>query len=304
MQEQHGISIHRGTVCLDNIFQESRFNNRIDPQITVQYRNNGNDAAVNADGGQLRRLFDNLYSFAQQSLDCGGGMIDIEVRNCSGCVPGSHRSLFPAGPSVRTRIEIRRHTPEQHRAALLQGMRSSACDIITTMAAIVRELAGNMHCEIYCSGIRFIIWLPRTNALHQELFETSGQRRRILIVDDDKNIGKLYARKLEREGHRPVFAESGRSALELFRAAPESFDLIVTDVMMPGMTGVRFMEKILSIRPDIPFIVSSGHLGIDVKKNRSFLSKADAYLEKPCNLDRFAEAVRESLHKRKRAGTV
>ncbi len=82
--------------------------------------------------------------------------------------------------------------------------------------------------------------------------------RRILVVDDEAPILSVTARALERLGHEPVLASSGNDAGKRFADDPASIDLLVTDVMMPGIDGIELARRLRAQRPDLPVIVTSG----------------------------------------------
>ena len=106
---------------------------------------------------------------------------------------------------------------------------------------------------------------------------------RILFVDDEPAIVRLQKNALSRLGYTVTAMESSQIALEAFEAAPDDFDLVVTDMTMPGMTGDRLAGKIKQIRPAIPIILCSGYnekLPQDMRPDLSF----DRCLMKPITL--------------------
>jgi CheY-like chemotaxis protein len=75
---------------------------------------------------------------------------------------------------------------------------------------------------------------------------------RILFVDDEKNLVEVAHEQFEALGYTVVAKHNGRDALKAFRKEPDSFDLVITDMTMPHMTGDILAKKILEIRPDMP----------------------------------------------------
>ena len=86
---------------------------------------------------------------------------------------------------------------------------------------------------------------------------SKGQER-ILLVDDEKDVAFAGRKMLERLGYDVIVKMDGREALELFRAGPDRFDLIITDQAMPGMSGTELAKELTSIRADIPVILCTG----------------------------------------------
>jgi CheY-like chemotaxis protein len=123
----------------------------------------------------------------------------------------------------------------------------------------------------------------------------SGQER-ILFIDDEPalvNMGKAF---LESLGYDVVTETSSREALALFIRQPDGFDLVITDMTMPEMTGERLAKELRRIRPDIPIILCTGfthHLNEEEAKAIGI----DAFLMKPFGLRELAETVRTVLQK-------
>jgi CheY-like chemotaxis protein len=80
----------------------------------------------------------------------------------------------------------------------------------------------------------------------------------ILLTDDEEAIILLERKILERLGYRVTVCKDGVDALAVFRENPNSFDLVITDVAMPNMTGDQLARELISIRPDIPIIICTG----------------------------------------------
>ena len=86
----------------------------------------------------------------------------------------------------------------------------------------------------------------------------TGGDERILLVDDDESVVKLEEQILKRMGYKVTSRLHSFEALEAFKAGSDSFDLVVTDMSMPKMTGVQLADALISIRPDIPIIICTG----------------------------------------------
>ena len=81
---------------------------------------------------------------------------------------------------------------------------------------------------------------------------------RILYVDDERELVKISKKMLSQLGYRVNIRTSGPEALKLFRAQPNKFDLVITDLTMPKMTGEQFAKEIIRIRPEMPIILCTG----------------------------------------------
>ncbi len=124
--------------------------------------------------------------------------------------------------------------------------------------------------------------------------EMSRGTERILFVDDEPALAGLGKEVLEALGYQVQAYGDSREAWARFGADPESFDLVITDLTMPGMTGAELAEKILALRPGIPVILTTGYSDILTEDEARELGVRE-YLLKPVCTARLAEVVRRVL---------
>ena len=171
---------------------------------------------------------------------------------------------------------------------------------LSVVHGIIKEYGG--YISVYSEpgkGSTFRVYLPSIvatqvtgeNGAAQPL---PGGTERILLVDDDLAIVKLETLVLEIKGYRVTGMTSSKEALKLFQQAPRDFDLLLTDMTMPGMTGVELSLRIHAIRPEIPIILCSGFSElIDGGKAREL--GLQAFLMKPVLRKDLAETIRKVL---------
>ncbi len=113
-------------------------------------------------------------------------------------------------------------------------------------------------------GATFTVFLPMLEkceltpgSMSQEALP--GGKEHIFFIDDEMPIVKLNKMTLERLGYKVTTSTSSLEALEAFRVAPGSFDLVITDMTMPNMTGDKLAAELIKIRPDIPVIICTGY---------------------------------------------
>jgi len=147
-------------------------------------------------------------------------------------------------------------------------------------------------------GTVFEVLFPLTEADAQpddgkaEDFPTGNEK--ILFIDDEASILKLAKKRLEMQGYQVEAKNNPVDALELFRSNPDRFDLIITDMAMPKMTGDKLAQAILSVRPEMPIILCSGYSDrIDVEKAAALSIRK--YIEKPLNMSDFMISIRKVL---------
>jgi PAS domain S-box-containing protein len=116
----------------------------------------------------------------------------------------------------------------------------------------------------------------------------------ILLVDDEEAIRVLGEQALSKHGYHVLTTADGESALELYRQRQEQIDLIIMDLLMPGMGGMRSLEKILEVDPHAKVVISSGYI-FERHPKRGIEKGARGYLNKPFDIKKMLKVVREVL---------
>ncbi|RPI99450.1 MAG: response regulator [Candidatus Aminicenantes bacterium] len=117
---------------------------------------------------------------------------------------------------------------------------------------------------------------------------------RILVVDDDRVQAESLSAMLERLGYVSTFATESLKALEMLRADPEAFDIIVTDQNMPHMAGTTLAEEAMRIRKDLPILICTGCLDKSGQEKTARLGIREI-ITKPFTLHEMAAAIRRAL---------
>ncbi len=147
-------------------------------------------------------------------------------------------------------------------------------------------------------GTSFTVYLPIVQSDIKPALQTdvpvTGGNERILFVDDEKTLVDLGCQMLERLGYHVECRTSSIEALELFKSRPDQFDLVITDMTMPNLTGDRLAREIMAIRTDIPVILCTGFSEqISAESARDIGVKE--FMLKPLVMDRLAGTVRSVL---------
>ncbi len=150
-------------------------------------------------------------------------------------------------------------------------------------------------------GTTFDIFLPRIESdevqEHQPPEPTGRKKEVVLLVDDEEMMVDVTGQTLERLGFAVVAKTSSIDALEAFQEKPDEFDLVITDQVMPNMTGTQLAEKLIAIRPDIPVILCSGFPeNIRTEELESIGIKK--FIAKPISRQEIATIVRTVLEKK------
>lgn len=153
------------------------------------------------------------------------------------------------------------------------------------------------------SGSTFHLYFPiygnPVPSVPQTELEVSGGNERILFVDDEEMIVELSEIMLQALGYQVKGTKGALEALKEFRRSPDEFDLVITDMTMPGMTGHRLAKELMAIRPDIPVILCTGYSPM-ISETETIGMGIRKCLHKPFTKDHIALAIREVLDSRKR----
>ncbi|MGC4118144.1 MAG: PAS domain S-box protein [Myxococcales bacterium] len=121
-----------------------------------------------------------------------------------------------------------------------------------------------------------------------------GQGQHVLVVDDEPALVSVVERVLGRQGYQVTSFTAPPDALEAFQRAPQSFDLVVTDLNMPHFSGIDLAESLLRLRADLPVVLISGHL-TDTLRAEAEMAGVRELLLKPFSAHELSQAVRRQL---------
>ena len=257
------------------------------------------------DPTQIHQIMINLCTNAAHAMENEGGTLEVTVENAIIDADTAFRyaDLHP-GPYVQLRLSDTGHGINPEVTDRIFDPYFTTKDVgkgtglgLSVVHGIVNSHNGRIVLESNPGkGTTFNIFFPAIERQRQEgpkqLQILPTGRERILFVDDEKSMATLNQRRLERLGYKVTLQTDSSLALQLFRSDPNQFDLVITDMTMPKMTGDRLAQAILKIRPDIPIILSTGYSDkISEAKAQGFGIRK--YIEKPIEIEDLARSVRE-----------
>ena len=127
--------------------------------------------------------------------------------------------------------------------------------------------------------------------------EAAQSNPMIMVVDDESGITDLWSDLLTSFGYQVSTFSEAVTALKTFQQQPDTFDLVISDLMMPDLDGVTLITRMQAVRPDIPAIIITGIYN-DLDPNQADLSCAQAVLPKPVQVNELLSTVQEVLSKR------
>jgi CheY-like chemotaxis protein len=240
------------------------------------------DTRIEADPAQLQQVVMNLCANAAQAMDGRGTVsITLEPVDASAERPLSHGTLA-RGRHIRLAVT---DTGQGIDGATMQRMfepffttkaAGSGTGLgLPTVHGIITAHQGAIHVESALgAGTRFEVYLPRTEApaagAEEQVAEVPpGHGETVLLVDDEKSLVLLGEEMLAALGYEPVGYDSSTAALAAFRADPRRFDLVLTDEVMPGMTGSELAQAVHRLRPELPIVLMTGHAKPQVDRARA-----------------------------------
>jgi CheY-like chemotaxis protein len=174
---------------------------------------------------------------------------------------------------------------------------------LSIVKAIVEEHNGFIEVtSITGKGTHFYIYFPiieqeTSKQIKDNVVSAFQGNECIMIVDDEEDIRICFKEILEGYGYRVHLFQNGIDALKAFEKNVQQFDLIITDMTMPGITGAELIQKIHAIRQDIPSILCSGFSGL-MNDEKAFQFGVGRCLMKPVSKRDLASAIREMIDKK------
>ena len=151
-------------------------------------------------------------------------------------------------------------------------------------------------------GTTFKVYLPRitTEAAEPPAYDYTNYHgnERVLLVDDEHALIKAYGEMLGKMGYRVSISAKPVEALEMFKADPQAFDLVITDYAMPEMSGTDLAKSMFAIRPDIPLILCTGFSETIGRQVAGTIGFAD-YIMKPVLAGQLAKSIRKVMDARR-----
>jgi signal transduction histidine kinase len=263
---------------------------------------------VRADPNQLEQVIINLAVNARDAMP-GGGRLTIETstidlddlycREHPSVTPGPHILLSVSDTGTGMEAETQARLFEPFFTTKEQGRGTGLG--LATVYGIVKQSGG--HIYVYSEpgrGTTFKIYLPsvaETGAVAKRKPATSeliGGEETVLVVEDNQAARELATKVLERLGYSVLTASSGGEALRLLEEKRAPVNLLVSDVVMPGMTGPELAERVLAARPQTKVLYTSGYSD-DAIGRHGVLSPGAIFMQKPYTPALQARNVREAL---------
>ncbi|CAB1059117.1 hypothetical protein D1BOALGB6SA_3875 [Olavius sp. associated proteobacterium Delta 1] len=265
------------------------------------------NSAVLADPTQIHQVMMNLCTNAAHAMREMGGLLKIELSDTDldGSIIEQHPYLS-AGTYIKLRVSDSGHGMEKKIADRIfdpfftTKERGEGTGMgLAVVLGIVKSHGGTITVESTIDqGSKFDVFLPvieleADTEIRPKVIMPTGTEQ-VLFVDDEKALVELGFQILERLGYHVTTRTSSVEALELFMAQPDKFDLVITDMTMPNMTGDELAAKMMEIRADIPVILCTGY-SERISKDMAHKIGIKEFVLKPIIMSDMALTVRKVL---------
>ncbi len=279
----------------------------IGEDVDLNLRVNATRSRIKADPGQIEQIVMNLVLNARDAMP-GGGRLEVgtedvvlgeeDVATRSEGRPGAHVALTVTDTGVGMGDEVREHLFEPFFTT--KGLGEGTGLGLATVYGIVKQHGGHISVRTEPgAGTSFRIYFPVTDECEavsppRPAEPVAGGTETVLVVDDDAAVLRLIADTLRPLGYRVLEASRGDEAVAVCQAVGERIDLLLTDVIMPGMNGQELAEACRRERPGIKVMFMSGYTN-DVITHLGVLDGGIAFLDKPLRPGVLGAKIREVL---------
>ncbi|MBF0202109.1 MAG: PAS domain S-box protein [Desulfamplus sp.] len=260
---------------------------------------------------QIHQVMMNLATNAYHAMEEKGGVLTVNLTNeivpgemtppLPGMAPGEYVLLKVSDTGRGIPLQLQKKILEPYFTTKPKGKGTGLG--LSVVAGIVKRCKGFIYIEsVPGKGTDISIYFPRADT-HQEWKGISrdnslvkGGYEKILLIDDNPAVLNMEKRLIESLGYKVTAVQESTRALELFKENPDGFDLVLTDLTMPGLTGDRLAKEIFAVRPNMPLIVCTGmHEGVNPGECEIMGMKFQCVLSKPVNKAHLAGAIRSAL---------
>ncbi len=260
-----------------------------------------------ADAGQLEQVIMNLVVNAKDAMPDGGKITiqssEITVRNNF----REHRYIQPGRYVVISLADNGHGMDKETLSRIFEPFfttkeKGKGTGLgLSTVYGIVKQSGGYVFANSEVGGgTTFFIYLPRVEDSPETSLPVKSQDNEnrgtetVLLVEDEDSVRELVRETLALRGYRVLEADNGEGGLRVAEQHGDEIDILITDVVMPGMGGRELAKRLMAMRPKIGVLYLSGYTE-DAIVNHGALDPGTAFLQKPFTLQKLAKKVREVL---------
>jgi signal transduction histidine kinase/CheY-like chemotaxis protein len=263
---------------------------------------------VKGDPTQIHQVIMNLCTNAYQALQDTGGKIEVSLKETNlsyeqsmqrvGMKVGRHLELIVKDNGHGMTHQVMERIFEPYYTTKEQGKGTGLG--LSVIHGIIKNHGGDISVHSQPGkGATFSVYLPIIDDIDIQTEPAQSANNKcghehILLIDDEEQIIDLERRILERLGYKITPIIDSQKALEEFSAQPDGFDLVITDMTMPKITGDRLAQRLMDINPLIPVILCTG-FNEAINEEKALAMGIDKFVMKPIVKNDLADAVRTVL---------
>ena len=262
---------------------------------------------IKADPTQIHQVIMNLCTNAYHAMIDTGGQLSISLKetlldeqnpSIADLKPGTYACLIVSDTGVGMGKDIVANIFDPFFTTKINGKGTGLG--LSVVHGIIKSLNGDIQVNTTPGiGTEFKIYFPcEKTTFHEKanLAKTSLPmgNEHILLIDDERDIVNMISELLRKLGYRVTSRTSSIEALEAFRAVPNRFDMIITDMAMPKLPGDKLSAEIIRINPDIPILLCTG-FSESITEEKTQAIGIKGFLTKPIILKDLAEKIRDIL---------
>jgi two-component system cell cycle sensor histidine kinase/response regulator CckA len=280
--------------------------NRTKKEIRIIHHFDKNLASIEADGGQIEQVLMNLLVNAADAMR-GGGKITIRTSNTThedmkgklyNPKPGKYVLLAVSDTGVGMDEKTQERIFEPFFTTKEMG-RGTGLGLASTYG-IIKGHGGFIDVESQPGkGATFYIYLPASTKkvpkAHRSRERIVPGQETVLLIDDEDMVLEIGRALLETMGYQVITAKDGEEAISLYERQGSGIDLVLLDVVMPGLGGGDVYDRLKTMNPDMKCLLLSGY-SIDGEATEILQRGCDGFIQKPFKLRDLSKSIREILH--------
>jgi len=264
--------------------------------------------AVLGDATQIHQVIMNLCTNAYQSMQKTGGKLEIQLTEVDisyadtiervGLKPGRHLRLTVKDEGCGMEAAVIDRIFEPYYTTKAQGKGTGLG--LSVIHGIVKNHGGDITVSsVSGQGSTFHVYMPLIDDVEvkiqvDEITKAAEGDERILLVDDEEQIVAMERQMLEHLGYQVTASTDSKEALSVFAQHPDDFDLVITDMTMPHMTGDRLAQKLIGIKPGLPVILCTG-FNESITEEKALSLGIQKFVMKPVVKNDLASTIRSVL---------
>jgi PAS domain S-box-containing protein len=263
---------------------------------------------VKVDPGQFEQVLVNLVVNARDAMPSGGSLVvgtanvRLDEEYCAshpGLVPGDYVRLTVTDTGVGMTEEVKSRLFEPFFTTKAHG-RGTGLGLATAFGAVA-QMSGSIEVQSELGrGTTFVVHVPRAESQGSAGPSREAPERalrgseRVLLVEDDPGVRRFTVEMLERLGYAVCAASDATEALKLAGESATPFDILITDVVMPGMNGAELAQRLVALHPGLKVLLASGYTESAVLDD-ALAGKRVNFITKPYSIQAMAAKIRQVL---------